>query len=342
MSYHTRHMTLLSMLCYKRKAGSVSEADFISRFIEPLNPYTDMYGNFYHEVLHKDGVTRPTTMFTAHTDSVHHTTGKQNITLDNNTGVVTLSADEEHPECLGADDATGIYIMLEMIKAGVPGLYAFFRAEEIGGLGSDHAFDHENWWKNCTKCVSFDRTSKKHSVITHQFNECCSETFGGAIAGHLAQESGIPYRTDDSGVFTDSANFMSEIAECTNISVGYINEHTARECQSLDVLDKLIPALISLDWEALPVKRTPVDEFDWLSGYQSFNQSNSSKLRDEIDEILTHDEFVIENDLDTFMTFIGQPPVYKDILNMITERCKSAGVQEFQLTAWYEHQLENS
>ena len=340
MMYSTKYRKLLSMLTYRRPARSETEEDFINRFIEPLNPFKDTFGNLYHEVKHEDGTTA-TTMFTAHTDSVHHTPGKQRITLDNNTGTVTVT--DKDSNCLGADDATGIYIMLEMIEAGVPGLYCFFRDEEIGGLGSSYAHDNTtSVWEHCTKCVSFDRTSRKHSVITAQFQDCCSEKFGVAIAEHLAKESGLQYKTDDTGVFTDSANFTATIPECTNISVGYINEHTKDEVQSLYVLDQLLPALISLDWEELPVVRTPEDDFDWFANYQSFSHNTDSKVRDEIDEIVTDEYFNIEQDLDNFMTFIGQPPIYKDILNMITERCKASGVQEFQFTAWYEHMLDQS
>ena len=56
------------------------------------------------------------------------------------------------------------------------------------------------------------------------------------------------------GSFTDSANYTHLIAECTNVAVGYFDQHTAREKFDLEWLERhLIPALIKVDWDNLPV-----------------------------------------------------------------------------------------
>ena len=46
-------------------------------------------------------------------------------------------------------------------------------------------------------------------------------------------KNGIELRPDDTGLFTDSANFIGVIKECTNISVGYYNEHSTSEIQNI-------------------------------------------------------------------------------------------------------------
>jgi hypothetical protein len=60
---------------------------------------------------------------------------------------------------------------------------------------------------------------------------------------------------DPTGVFTDSANFMELIPECTNISVGYFNEHTYKEALNIDFLEKLADACLKVNWTSLPVAR---------------------------------------------------------------------------------------
>ena len=63
------------------------------------------------------------------------------------------------------------------------------------------------------------------------------------------------YKPDDTGVYTDSAEFVDSIPECTNISVGYQSEHTFRESQDLYHLNKLAQACLDVEWEKLPTKR---------------------------------------------------------------------------------------
>jgi transcriptional regulator with XRE-family HTH domain len=48
---------------------------------------------------------------------------------------------------------------------------------------------------------------------------------------------------------------MEDIAECTNISVGYYNEHRGTEMQNISYLKRLAEASVKVDWENLPIKR---------------------------------------------------------------------------------------
>ena len=63
---------LLEMLTYKRPAGSATEQEFIARFIYPLEPWKDSYGNLIIQV-----GDHPNILWSCHTDTVHQVGGRQ-------------------------------------------------------------------------------------------------------------------------------------------------------------------------------------------------------------------------------------------------------------------------
>ena len=71
----------------------------------------------------------------------------------------------------------------------------------------------------------------------------------------LDQKSGLKLNLDPTGVFTDSANFVDHIPECTNVSVGYFSEHQHTEIQNISYLEKLAKAAVACNWDKLIVKR---------------------------------------------------------------------------------------
>ena len=158
---------------------------------------------------------------------------------------------------LGADDKSGVTCMLYMMHHNVPGLYYFFIGEERGGIGSNalcYEFTEVPHLQGIKKCISFDRRNE-HSVITHQMSqECCSEAFAKGLCAEFGK-SGIKMGLDSGGVYTDSASFIENIPECTNVSVGYMHEHTGSEYQNISFLDRLCKSLVKIDWESLPVDR---------------------------------------------------------------------------------------
>ncbi len=237
---------LYDMLTYRRPAGSKSEYAFIRKYIDALPGVTvDGFGN-RHLTIGKN----PTTLFSSHTDTVHKKSGKQKIIVDEIGGYIYK--DDGTP--LGADDATGVFIMLQMIAAKIPGLYIFHREEELGGLGSGYLAENTPYMlSGIDRAIAFDRKADD-SVITHQsYGRCCSDKFAYA----LAEQLGGVYVPDATGLFTDTANYTDIVPECTNISVGYYSEHTASETQDLKTLDDLIPVLLAVDWDTLPTERDP-------------------------------------------------------------------------------------
>ena len=108
--------------------------------------------------------------------------------------------------------------------------------------------------KEIKRCISFDRRNY-FSVITSQLGRnCCSTQFADALCSEL-NSNGLQVSLDPTGIYTDSASLMDDIPECTNISVGYFNEHTEDECQNINFLEKLAKAVLKVKWETLPTSR---------------------------------------------------------------------------------------
>lgn len=244
---------LFSILSLRRSARSEGDEALVDNYLMPLNPDVDTYGNLFVTV----GEGQPTVAFTAHTDTVHGDRPNDPGPLDQQlavTGNMLELADPRNDDCLGADDGTGIWILLNMIKAGVPGLYCFFRDEEIGRLGSEWSAEFQpQRYDGIDIMLSFDRKGTK-DIITHQMGErCCSELF----AEHLSSVIRPSCSPDPTGSFTDSYSFIGMISECTNVCVGYYDQHTPMECQDLTWATYLVNQLIDVDWNQVPVTRDP-------------------------------------------------------------------------------------
>lgn len=229
-----------------------TESELVSYL--PEDHLEDGFGNFYIKVGEN-----PTTMFTCHLDTASAFNQPVNhVFVDN-----FIKTDGS--SILGADDKAGMVVLLNMIESKVSGLYFFFVGEERGCIGSSKLA--ENWEifdpkKTITKCVSFDRRGTS-SVITEQiYGPCCSIEFATALSRMLNEKNdNFNYRPDPTGIYTDSAQFTGLISECTNISVGYYNEHSVSEKQDITHLEQLCDVVCKIDWESLPVVRTQVAGF---------------------------------------------------------------------------------
>lgn len=218
----------------------------------------DDYGNFYFRIQND----KPTTvMFTSHLDTATQAKGKVTHKFDGD------MIKTDGTTILGADDKAGVVIMFHMIKNKVPGLYYFFLAEEVGCLGSKwlgRKLEDEKWiekdlYKNINKVISFDRKGYD-SVISYQNYRSASDKFTDELAKRLNKADKtetFKYKTDPTGMYTDSARISHIYPECTNLSVGYFSQHTKSEKQNLAFLTKLCDAVIRVDWETLPVERDP-------------------------------------------------------------------------------------
>ena len=260
--------TYLDMIVYRRPHASATEEAFIERFLTPLGVETDEAGN----VIKRIG-TAPV-LWSCHTDTVHRMEGIQKVAIDK--GQVVLAEDEKESNCLGADCTTGVWLMVEMIKAGVEGLYIFHRGEECGGKGSSHiATKTPELLDGIKFAIAFDRYGT-NSVITHQFGRCASDEFANSLKDQLDG-----FKLDDGGIFTDTANYTGIVPECTNISVGYYGHHGMGERQNLAFMSWLLDKMIALDISKLVEKRKPGEDdyrsFGRTRTYGSYGYGNSNR-----------------------------------------------------------------
>lgn len=241
--------TLAQALTLRRDYGSTTEAAFVGWLANRL-PVTliDAAGN-----LHVDLRTEPhhRTMFTSHTDTVHFGGGRNKVHVDGNFWRASEGS------ALGADDGAGIALMCHMIEAGVPGYYLFCRGEERGGVGSTWlAKEMKSVFKNIDYAIAFDRAGYD-DVITHQScGRCCSNKFADELSRVLSTEIDW-FSPSSSGVYTDTAEFVDMVPECTNISVGYKYQHGDEEQLDVVFLERLAERLVQINWDALPVDRDP-------------------------------------------------------------------------------------
>jgi hypothetical protein len=277
----------------------------------PLGYQIDEWGNYYLEI------GESTTMFTCHLDTASYSEGKVNHVFDGN----YIKTDGS--SILGADDKAGMVILLYMIKKEIPGLYYFFLGEERGCIGSSKVsqyWDSLPFSKKINKVISFDRRGTS-SIITEQFGGvCCSDIFANELSQRLnSVENSFNFRPDPTGIYTDSAQFIDIVPECTNISVGYYNEHSSSERQDIEFLKKLCKAVIKIDWESLPVVRnfkytsnfyslSPVDD-DWVVDGDNLESENDlvrnflSFMNIQYDEFIWNGEelYVINGNTDEFI-----------------------------------------
>lgn len=238
--------TFISLVTKTYPNGRESE---VLKFLPKLQK--DKVDNYYHII-----GDNPTTMFCCHLDTADRIQSNVNLfTLKDDKGDEIIYTDGV--TILGADDKAGVTVLLYMMAHNIPGIYYFFIGEERGAIGSSalsSIYENIPYLKNIKRCVAFDRRDV-FSIITSQLgNMCCSKDFSDALAGEL-KKGGLSYKADPTGIFTDSASFLEDIPECTNLSVGYYSEHTGKERQNISFLERLCKASVIVNWESLPTVR---------------------------------------------------------------------------------------
>lgn len=313
-----------SLLTTKRPANTQGE-DFARHFVlktltalvyEP-NTQVDTHNNIIVDL--RNGTSN--VLFSAHYDSAHRGaqteyTNKVAITSDGDLCGVDA--------CIGADDASGIYVMLRMIQHGVPALYIFHQGEEVGGLGSYHIAEKTpELLDGITHAIAFDRRGTRDVVWMQGGEDCASEGCAGVIAHTLNQlNPAFAYAPSDQGSFTDTKVYRDLVPECFNISVGYDNEHTPSETQDVKHLLALADACCAFPWHTLPVWRDPITaKYDdrygsrAFSGYSSWadrkdwlnNPPYANKVYDSWEDWLTDD---FDEALDRAYEVVKQSEVY--------------------------------
>jgi len=238
--------------------------DVIENFIS-VNLTRDEYGNYYTKI----GDSK--TLFVCHLDAVTKQKLKVNKITYSKNGKEFVRTDGF--TILGSDDKTGVVILLNMIDKKVPGTYYFFIGEEVDYVGSGLVFKEKyDFLSEFDRSISFDRKGYG-SIINRQKGEwCCSDEFVRELSVEF-RRYGMKFKADKFGAGTDSAIFMGIIPECTNLSVGYFNEHTYKEEQDMDYMIELANVVTKINWEKLPTVREPL----------SFDTEDPEDFRKETD-----------------------------------------------------------
>ncbi|ESY41999.1 hypothetical protein X747_14415 [Mesorhizobium sp. LNJC384A00] len=263
--------TILQMFSYMRPSGSAAETAFVERYLTPLGFQRDEFKNLYLQI----GAS-PSILWSSHMDTVHSVSGTQTLSLKD--GILSLSRKSKKgaSSCLGADDTAGVWLMTEMVKAGIEGLYVIHHAEERGCIGSSNLVQHNSKFvAGIQAAIAFDRRGYD-SVITHQ---SWGRTASDAFANSLAAILGGDYKPDDTGTYTDTNEYAGIIPECTNISVGYYDQHTRRETQNVEFLLDLRDTLLAADWSQLVIERDPQSDPYEDAGWDSVDYGYSSRTR---------------------------------------------------------------
>ncbi len=245
MTKKHKHSTpaLYKLLSYRRAHNSPGEKQYVREHVQPFKPRviatdTNEVMAFFVYVGNSN------IMFTSHVDTVHMNVAHiwQDVVLNGN-----LYCKEDN-QPLGADDAAGNWLMFSMIQHRIPGVYAFFRGEERGGIGSSYCAKHRKDLFEGIKCaIAFDRKGTQ-SIITHQGRgRGCSDEFGMSLADVLK----MGHKLDPTGIYTDTAEFFDIVPNCTNISVGYENEHTKKETLNKSYIEVLRDSLLVANWSQL-------------------------------------------------------------------------------------------
>lgn len=278
-----------------RFADSEGELYVIENYIKTLpGVLMDEFGNYWLNIPKADG-TDATTLFSSHLDTVHKAKATGTYELNIRDTMLTV----KDGGVLGADDGTGIWLMLNLIKAKVPGLYIFHREEEIGGNGSTFiAANHAELLEKFDRAIAFDRKGLS-DIITHQAGErCCSDAFAEAFAEQLNETQGFKFAGDDSGSFTDTKNYTGLIPECTNLSIGYFDQHTMFETQDMSFVTRLVNRLIVIDWEALPtVRDKTIVEDQWADWNSEWANSYTSRWSSKTEKSAEADDLEAMSDL---------------------------------------------
>ena len=223
----------------------------------PKGYIADGCGNYYIQI----GTSR--TIFTCHMDTASYRREKVKHVFDGD------FIETDGSTILGGDDKNGMTILLYMIWKKVPGTYYFFSGEESGMVGAqDIIRQNVEFFKDFDRMISFDRRGY-YSIITKQMGTtCCSEEFSSSLSVEF-KLNGMDYKSDPTGIFTDSASFMGIIPEVTNLSCGYFNEHTHGEVTNIAFVELLAKTACKIKWETLPTTRKAEvvysyeNEWDW-------------------------------------------------------------------------------
>jgi len=274
---------LRNILRLCRAHDSEGEAVFVKKYLRGAEVFTDEKQmalayvievppcDMSHDAEHSEGNNKGRILWCAHVDTMHPKDApvRQTIVHDQVSGLIYKDERDTLKMPLGADNGAGCWLLLEMIRAKVPGTYLFHRGEERGGIGSvGMTKHHAGFLQQFQYAIAFDRRGTGDVITEMMCGRTCSDLFAQSLSDTLNGADGMfQYMPDNTGSFTDTANYRRLIPECTNVSVGYDHEHGPNEVLDVFHLFALRDALVKAFKEGtgdLAVARgvDDVDEYD--------------------------------------------------------------------------------
>ena len=210
----------------------------------------------------------------AHMDTVHSfTTARELIIRD---GVISAQYIKSGLPCgLNADDCNGILVALQLLET-LPNLKVCFTTqEEIGGKGADVAADNIEFFLDVRYLIQADRRGKS-DLITHTNGiNSASKEFVKDIES-LMEKYGY---LEGIGTFTDIGILADKLLiSGVNISCGYYNEHTFKECCNINELNNCLnfihDIIVSLDGQDTFYKIETQNPYGYTHDYSKYDYGN--------------------------------------------------------------------
>jgi hypothetical protein len=143
------HPILKQILALKRPSLNPITTDKVEALLKQHlgKADRDVDGNFIYRV-----GTDTKTAFMCHYDTVERRSGVNKLRDNKKQHTVSIAGGG----ILGADCGAGMYLMIRMIQAGIPGFYAFFADEEESRIGSTEYLNRAGAPKGCQRAIAFD------------------------------------------------------------------------------------------------------------------------------------------------------------------------------------------
>ena len=135
--------------------------------------------------------------------------------------------DKEVQTSLGADDKNGVWIILELLKAGKPINFIFSHGEEGGCVGIKQVVSNVELAKEIEK-------KSKYALIVDRRNSSDIIGYGNkycvALDDKLEEFSKANgYKFKKAHGLCSDADYISKLVECVNLSTGYYQAHSSSE-----------------------------------------------------------------------------------------------------------------
>ena len=183
----------------------------------------------------------------AHMDTVHTFTSARELIIRD--GIISAQYIKSGLPCgLNADDCNGILVALQLLET-LPNLKVCFTTqEEIGGKGAYEAANNIEFFLDVRYLIQADRRGNSDLIIHTNGIDSASENFVEDIKPLMEKYKYF----EESGTFTDIGVLASELLiSGVNVSCGYYNEHTFKECCNINELNNCLnfihDIIVSLD-----------------------------------------------------------------------------------------------